>query len=655
MKQKASIGIHNWFLTQVRQPVPKLAEWIFGLALASLSIYTAGFGLLDDVLQRTLMVSVSVVAVALAEPLAKRFPDLPAGGKILLWTVDLVIVAAMTLSIFWVFRLQDSLWEGVYEFTALDLFFAASGMVALLEITRRAMGLPLAMIGVLAIAYGLFGEYLPWILNHPSYSLEETLQAIWYSFDGVFGLPAAVVGGQIFVFFVFGAMLLGTGAGATLLKVSTTVTGRLRGGPAHAAIVSSALFGTISGSVTANVVGTGVFTIPMTKSRGFAAHFAGGVEAAASTGGQFMPPVMGAAAFLMAEMLGVSYLTVTFAALLPSMFYYGSLFVAVSVEAARKNLKPIPEAERPRLTREDWKQMLTFVIPVCVIVFTLIMGRSPAVVGLFGLLATVATGLIFNPELRRNPGQLIDSLAQGGMAGARIMVAVGTIGIVVGVLSFTGLGIEFAMTVMSLGGDSLIISLILTMFACLVLGMGLPTLPAYLIIVLIMGPALQQLAVPPLTTHLFVLYFGVLSAITPPVAVAAFAAAPIAGSHPLRTAVTAMRLAAVGFIIPFVFVYHPSLLLGEEFQLWPLLWIALRLVLAIWLLTTGLAGYDKTKLSYLGRGVRVAIGVLVLVPEPWVAVITFVFGTVLVSVARHPSGSTLFERAVKARLGGTRA
>ncbi len=643
----------NWLLARIRQPIPKLAGWVFGLVLAGLSVYIAGFGLLDDVLQRILMVSISVVAVALAEPLALRHPGHSPREKPWLWAVDLCLVVATVASIYWVFYLQDALWEGVYEFTAFDLAIASGGVVALLEVTRRAMGLPLAVIGALAILYALYGEVLPWIFNHPGYSLAETLQVVWYSFDGVFGLPTAVVGGQIFIFFIFGSMLLGTGGGAALLKVSTVLTARLRGGPAHAAIVASALFGTISGSVTANVVGTGVFTIPMTKSRGFAGHFAGGVEAAASTGGQFMPPVMGAAAFLMAELLGVSYLTIGIAALLPALFYYGSLFAAVSVEAAKKGMQPVPESERPRLTLEDLTQMMMFVIPITVVVSTLLAGKSPAVVGFNGLLATIAAGLVFNPDLRRHPWRLIDSLAQGGMAGARIMVAVGTIGIVVGIINLTGLGIEFAMTVMSLGGESLFISLVLTMFACLILGMGLPTLPAYLIIVLIMGPALQQLDVPALTTHLFVLYFGVLSAITPPVAVAAFAAAPIAGSHPLRTAVTAMRLAVVGFVIPFAFVYNPSLLLGGEFQIGPLLWISVRMLLAIWLLTTGLAGHDATALSRRERGVRTAAGILVLFPDPWLASVALITGAAALLANRFLNRQSPIAKATKAPAGRT--
>jgi TRAP transporter 4TM/12TM fusion protein len=615
------------------RPAPAIAATI-GLFLALLAIYTAAFGLFNDVFHRGLVLGLSAIAIVLAEPLAARRADATRHARALLWSVDIAMAVAWGFAIYWFFAVQDELWGGLYEFEPLDLVFAGIAVATLIELTRRTAGAPLAVVAVLGMLYALFGAYLPWIFYHPGYSLEETMRTVWYSFDGVFGLPVAVVGGKIFIFFVFGATLQGTGAGDVLLKMSSALTGRLRGGPAHAAIVASALFGTISGSVAANVVGTGVFTIPMIKKRGFPAAFAGAVEAGASTGGQFMPPVMGAAAFLMAELLGMPYLTIAVAALLPALFYYGSLFAAVSVEAIRRGIHATPPAERERLTGDDWLRSLMFFVPVAVIIATLLSGRSVSVAGLAAVLSTIVMALALNPALRADPARLISALMRGGLAGAKIMVAVGTIGILIGVMNLTGLGIQISNTILDLGDGSLFVSLLLTMVACLILGMGMPTLPAYLIIVLIMGPAIEKLGISALTTHLFVLYFGVLSAITPPVAIAGYAAAPIAGSKPVETAVTAIRLALIGFVIPFVFVFNPSLLIVETFDAWALVWISLRLGLAIWLFATGFAGVEKTAIAMWTRPVRIALGGLVLVSDIWISGAAIMAGAALIVSAR---------------------
>ena len=350
-----------------------------------------------------------------------------------------------------------------------------------------------------------------------------------------------------------------------LLRIAVSLTGGLRGGPAHAAIAASGFFGTISGSVSANVVGTGVFTIPMIKERGFRSSFAGGVEAAASSGGQFMPPVMGAVAFVMADVTGIPYVVIIGAALMPALFYYGSLFAAVWVEAARSGIEAIPRSQRARVSRRDWWMSLMFVIPILVIIGVLVTGRSPAMAGLWATVVGAALGLM-NPEVRRRPQIYLAALVRGGEQCGRIMVAVAAIGIIVGVMNLTGLGIRFSNMILAFAGTDLFFAMFLVAVASMILGMGLPTIPAYLIIVLIMGQAIENLGVPKILVHLFVLYYGVLSAITPPVAIAAYAAAPIAGANPMTTAVQALKLSFVGFIVPFVFVYNPSLSLVAGFE-----------------------------------------------------------------------------------------
>jgi TRAP transporter 4TM/12TM fusion protein len=302
---------------------------------------------------------------------------------------------------------------------------------------------------------------------------------------------------------------------------------------------------------------------------------------------------------------------------MPALFYYASLVASVAVQAARLGIQPIPDSEREAMTRQDWIMSLTFVLPLIVIIALLIAGRSPAVSGFWATIAAAVLGFILNPDLRRQPQQLLAALAQAGRAGATILVAVGAVGMIIGVMNMTGLGIRFANVILGLSGESLFLALLLTMAGCLVLGMGMPTVPAYLIIVLTMGPAIQGLGVPTLVAHLFVVYFGVLSSITPPVALAAFAAAPICGASPMATAVEAVKVAIIGFIIPFVFVYNPSLTLVVDFN-WPgFIWACLRLTLAIWLLASGLGGYDRARLDLLSRGVRFVAGVAMLMPENW--------------------------------------
>ncbi len=585
------------------RPEPRIAA-LLGVLISLFAFYTSGIGLFDETVSRVGTVAISMALVVLAFPLG--------GG---LWRLVDLAVLLLGAAVFWrYFEIGAALEIGLYDFTDSDLWLGAVALLLLLELTRRVFGWPLVIVCALTLVYALFGDRLPWIFRHAGFPVYETLRTVWYSFDGVFGGPVAVVTSLILIFIVFGVVLEGVGAGPVLLKMAFSLTGRLRGGPAHAAIVASALFGTMSGSVAGNVVGTGVFTMPMIKQRGFPAKFAGGIEAAASSGGQFTPPVMGAVAFIMADVTGIPYLNICIAAVVPALFYYTSLFAAVAVYASRLGIQPIPPAERQRLTRQDWMMSLTFILPLLVIIVLLIAGWSPALSGFWATLAAIVIGFLLNAELRRQPQRLLSALAQAGRAGATIMVAVASVGMIIGVMNMTGLGIRFANVILALSGDSLFLALLLTMAGCLVLGMGMPTVPAYLIIVLIMGPAIEGLGVPTLVVHLFVVYFGVLSSITPPVALAAFAAAPICGAGPMATAVEAVKVAVIGFIIPFVFIYNPSLTLITAFT-WPeFIWACLRLALAIWMLASGLGGYDRARLDFLSRAVRAAAGFLMLMP-----------------------------------------
>ena len=598
--------------TLPRRILLKLAA-VLAFFIAAQCIYTSYFGAPESTIHRSVIFLLcTFVAVIL-------YPCRPSKGSdwmaFSVWLGRLVDLAIVILMSYGVWRFIDNLEDMEYlvsEFDILDRFGALGCMLAVMEMTRRVFGLPLALVGLIALVYCLFGADLPWIFRHSGFSLDQTVEIVWYGFKGVFGFPTGIVLTLILIFIVFGSVLQATGAGESLIRIAFALTGRTRGGPAHAAIAASAMFGTMSGSVAANVVGTGVLTIPMIKRRGFLPEFAGGVEAAASSGGQIMPPVMGAAAFLMAELVGVSYLTVCMAALLPAILFYASLFTSVSLEAARLGIEVVPKEERQKLTREDYVHSLMFIAPIIAVVVPLIMGRSPAAAGLAGTVTAIVFGFI-NRDVRREPIRLIRGLVRGGVAGAAIMMAVGAIGVLLGVLELTGIGLKFAGAISSISGDNLFLGLLAAAGSCLILGMGMPTFPAYLIIVLVLGPSIKALGMEVLAIHLFVFYFGVLSNITPPVAIAAFAAAPIAESTPIKTAVKAVGLALSGFVIPFFFIYDNNLLLLTGFSFTGLAWVVLKLGLALWMLSTSFVGFDTSQLGALERIARTVVAILLAV------------------------------------------
>ena len=611
------------------------------LVLAALTLYLVVLALIDENLLRLGAISISCLIVLFTEPLAVKYPTPSAVRRALYWTVDAVLLAGFLFTVYWFWITADELWDGVFEFEISHLVSGYFGLIVILELTRRTFGVPLMLVTLLFFLYAVLGRDLPSILQHAGIDLVEIIRTTWYSQDGVFGRPASIVANLVLIFIIFGAILEATGAGAVLLRMSFAATAAIRGGPAHAAIMASALFGTMSGSAMANVVGTGVFTIPIIKKRGFSPSFAGGVEAAASCSGQVTPPIMAAAAFFVADYTGTPYLLLIVAALLPALFKYVSIFAQVYAEAIRLNIEPIPKAERERLTGDDWLQSLRFFMPILALVMVLVEGRSPALAGAIAMGVALLVSFALD-LLARARGRIIlggdvrayaKAIAGAGYQCARIMVAVGAIGIIIGVVNETGVGIRFAQ-LLSVGEGSLFLAFVFAMLGSLVLGMGLPTLPAYLIIVLILGPAIVQLGkdagVTLLVVHLFVFYFAALSSLTPPVALAAYAAAPIAGARPFETAVQSVRISLVSFVIPFVFVFNPSLLLIDRFDFAEFVWVSMRLLLAIWLIATGFAGYDSTgRLTAVFRMLRLGAGFAMLYPLFALEAAAFALGVLL--------------------------
>ncbi len=581
-------------------------DWLSALVavcMSAFAIYVAAFGVFDNIIVSGLTVLIAIVYGFLSW----RGAD---GAPAPTWMLVLhavLAVAMIALLLDW----ADLMFEQEYFFVTISLtqdILAWLSFALIAYLTWRFFGMPMLLVIVVAGIYVL----APAGIGGGNEHWTRVAENLWYSTDGVFGRPVEVVGRIVLIYVVLGAILQSAGAGEVLLKIAFAATGRLAGGPAHAAIVGSALFGTMSGAAVANVVSTGVFTIPVIKKVGFSPRFAGGVEAAASTGGQIMPPVMGAVAFLMSDVTGISYLEIIVAAAIPALMYYGSLFLFVSIEARRKDIRPQPRAERKRITRDDMVKSIAFWLPLFVIVGVLATGRTAQNAGAYAAAIAFVACLVLFPAFR-HPRKWIEALIDAGQSAAVLMIVVAGIGFVIGVVNMTGIGIMFAEHVLAYARSSLSLALVMVMAASLFLGMGVPTGAAYLIIAIVLGPALAGLGIPVVAAHLFMLYFAVLSSVTPPVALSAFAAAPIAGARPMETGWAAVRLAAPGFIIPFLFVYHPDILLiVEGATVTGVVWACVAFAISSWALVTGLVGWEGRPLPWWQRAVRLAAGVAVL-------------------------------------------
>ncbi len=609
-----------------------LAATLACAALGGIALYSSGLGLLDPKLHRALGFALALI-VGVAAARAKRgaiYLDRPTPKAGLHIAVDIALILGGLWAIWSFLDVQTQMEEALYDVTTRDAWPALVGLAVFLELCRRLWGWGLFCVGALAVVYLFYGQHAPGLLEHTGFSLKEVAEALWYNTNkGVFGSITNIVLVTVFVFILFGVLLEGTGAGDTLLKFAFLATRRTRGGPAHAAILASSMFGTMSGSTVANIVGTGTFTIPMIKKRGFSPTFAAGIEATASSGGQIMPPIMGAAALVMADLTGAGYLTVIIAALVPALFYYFSLFAAVTVEARRQGIEIQPLTVDDRITRTDMINAILFVGPILTVIGSLLAGLSTSKAGFYAVIVLLVLSVI-NPEVRRNPRRVWDSFIKGSLSGATLLIAIAAIGILVGSLDSTGLGLKLANVIGEIRGESLFSALLVAMIGALVLGMGMPTLPAYLIIILVMGPAIQALGVSMLTAHMFVFYYGVASSLTPPVAIAAYAAAPIAGANPLMTALMAFRLGMAKFIIPFIFAFYPTILIVEEFSLLPFLWITARTCFCIWLFSSALSGFDRGKLTIPEIALRFGAAFAMLALSPVVHLPAIALGIVLI-------------------------
>jgi len=484
-------------------------------------------------------------------------------------------------------------------------------IVLLIEALRRATGPVLPVLVIVFIAYALFANYLPGS-GIPTDWRKLSL-ALAANYTGILGLPVKVAATIVITFVLFGAVLQHTGGMQFFTDISMALMGRFRGGAAKIAVLGSCLFGSISGSAVANVVATGIVTIPLMKRAGYPAHKAGAIEAVASTGGQLMPPVMGAAAFLVAEFLETSYATVVIAAIVPGLLYYIALFIQADLEAAKERIPPVDRDAVPRagaIWREGWYFPLAFAVLLYALFF---LNLQPEDAVMWAILALLVAALVFGFEGKRpGPRQLIDALRETGHGSLDLILITGAAGIVIGVLSISGLGYQLTLGLVQIGHGHLFILLLLAAIVCIILGMGLPTVGVYVLLATLVAPSLIEVGVKPIAAHLYVMYFGMMSMITPPIAIAAFAAASIARTDPMRTGFAATRFGWTAFIVPVLFVYSPSLLLiGEPLEIAVAVCTAM---FGVWLVSCASVGYFMRAITPPGRLLFAAAGLAALVP-----------------------------------------
>jgi TRAP transporter 4TM/12TM fusion protein len=598
-------SIREYFLA--RKGVAGLISFVC-LALSLFHLYTAFFGSLDALLQRSIHLGLALVLVFLSRPLGRA-----KGRKKWRGAVNVSALLASIVGVGYVYVQYE--WITAERFTlitpmsALEIVLAVITIIVLFEATRRVVGLSLVFVVLAFLLYPFLGPYLPGILYSAPISLMELLDFQYLGLSGIFGIPLGVSATEIALFIIFASVITRTGIAVLLNDFASALTGKYRGGPAKIAVVASSLMGTITGSSTANVVAVGSITIPMMKKAGYSPCFAGAVEAAASTGGQIMPPVMGAAAFVMAAFTGIPYITITYYAIFPAILYYAALMIMIHLEAVRHNLPGIKSKVSPMKTLHDYGHM---VIPVIVLILLMVIGYTPRLSASVATLAALVFSQ-FRKTTRLSIAGMLEALEDGAKGLLIVALATAAAGVIVGVIDLTGLGQRFGSGLMALAGGRLVPALVLTMILAIILGMGMPTTAAYVIQASTVIPALIYMGVPDFAAHMFSFYYACLSLITPPVAITAYAAAGIAGSGIWETGWTAFRLGIAGYIVPFMFIYGPSLLLVGTWG--QVLMTATTALIGVGALAIASTGYFLCNLTIPERIIAGSAAVLLIAPS----------------------------------------
>lgn len=593
--------------------------WVVCLAFACFHMYTALTGSLEALYQRAVHYMFAGFLVFLLYPTkTKRF-------KVLGTILDTLLAASAVIPVLYLLFNQDMIMNRFYyfaPFTWYEYLFCIMLVVSILEGTRRKMGLALPIIAIISIAYMMFGKYLPGAFGNSGFSTIQLVDTLYTTTEGIFGVALGASATFVILFVIFGAFLEGSGVGDYFISFARALTQKSVGGSAKTAVISSCLFGSISGSTIANVATTGQITIPMMKKAGYSSTFAGAVEAVASTGGQIMPPVMGSAAFIMSEFTGIPYSKILLCALVPALLYYLAVFIMVHLEARKIGILPSKE-ENPELKMKRLLKKVYLFLPLVVLVIILANGYSPTYSVMFSLVSVIIISY-FDKNTRLGLRKILNCFVSGAKGVLGVAMACSCAGIVVGVINYTGVGVRLSALLLDLSQNNLMLALVLTAVTALILGMGLPTTPSYIVVATLLVPAIIRMDVPVIAAHLFAFYFANISGITPPVALAAYTAASLSKADPMKTGYQAFFLGIASYIVPFMFVFNSELLLmGDHIGTTILAVISSGIGVAF--LATAVEGFFVKNISILQR-IPLIAGALMLIKPGW---ITDIIGLVL--------------------------
>ncbi len=579
--------------------------------LSLFHVYTAGWGQFMAMLQRGLPLLISCFLIFNIYPLKRK--SLPPDHTVNRWVLpafDWLFILGALISIGYVIVFRMDLADRIGIVYTRDKVITVLGVICLMEATRRSGNLALSIISLLGIFYVFVGPYLPGLLYHEGFTFSRFSRLLWLSNEGVFGLVLAIMVTVIYIFILLASFLRETGAGTYIIDLAFAVTGRLKGGPALSAVVASSMFGTVSGSPVANVVGTGTFTIPLMKKSGFPPHFAGAVEAVASCGGYLMPPIMGAAAFIMAELTGIPYIRIALIAIIPALFYYISLFSNIYLHSSKMGMQGLPAADLPKIRNVIFQGGHIF-LPLPILLYALISGYTPEKSGFYAIVS-----LFFLSFLRRSTRlslvRTLRALEDGGRKCLGIMTACASMGIIIAVVNLTGLGVNISLAIEMMAGGHLFLCLLLIMAAAILIGMGVAPVATYILLIIMLGPVLTSMGLSIFAAHLFIIYFASLAPITPPVALASYAGAGIASADPMRTGYQGILLGLAGFWTPYLFVYYPPLLLDGS--LGETLYFFILFCFGLLVMNFALVGYLTRKLLTVERFVLFGSAIGIFLP-----------------------------------------
>lgn len=605
---------------------------IVTVALAVFQLYTAFFGLFPAMQQRSIHIAFIMPLIFLFYPMTKKSSrELPSA-------LDWLFALLSVICTVYIFVMYEDIANRSGMYSLHELYLGVIMLFLVFEAARRVLGYPLPVFCASFLLFAYFGRSMPGPLRHFGLSIPRIIEELYLTTDGLFGLVTGVSATYIYLFILFGAFLSSTGTSQFFNDISMALTGHLKGGPGKIAVVSSALMGTISGSTSANVATTGAFTIPLMKRIGYKPFFAGAVEAAASTGGQIMPPVLGSAAFIIADALGISYLKVIQASIVPALLYFLSVWCGLSLEAQKLGLKGLPKEMLPK-AKQVMLQSGYKMIPLVVIIYFLTRGYNPLYSGCWGIISATALSFL-KKEDRVDFKKLVSTLEDGSKSALSVAIACIIVGVVIGMMGATGIALKVGDVILGLTRGNLLLTLFSTMVLSIVLGMGMPTTASYVMAGAVAVPALVILGCKPLDAHFFVFFYAVLSSITPPVCVGAYTAAGIAGSDPNQTAFASIKLAAAGFIVPFVFIYSPEILLTNV-ESWPVTIFAIvTAMIGVFSLSVACEGYIVRHVPAWGRAFTFAGALLLIIP----GVLTDAAGLVLL-------GAVVFHNLKASRTG----